>query len=116
MNVQDDQNSLCTWWLQYRKLQVMLNVALACLQTCIDTRLTLTPSDIPKSNYVIKVSDWDCLKYFRLFFYSNHQVHRDFLIAVHNDMVFTKSLKSKRQRPRSWCLSYWRHAESWRGS
>jgi hypothetical protein len=29
-----------------------------------DTRLTLTPSVIPNSNYVIMVSDWSCLKYF----------------------------------------------------
>jgi hypothetical protein len=32
-----------------------------------DTRLTLTPSVIPNSNYVIIVSDWNCLKYFCLF-------------------------------------------------
>jgi hypothetical protein len=31
-----------------------------------DTRLTLTPSVIPNSNYVIMVSD--CLKYFCVFF------------------------------------------------
>jgi hypothetical protein len=29
-----------------------------------DTRLTLTPSVIPNSNYVIMISDWNCLKYF----------------------------------------------------
>ena len=28
---------LCTWWLQYRKLQVMFKVSPACLQTFIDT-------------------------------------------------------------------------------
>jgi len=27
------------------------------------TRLTLTPSVIPNSNYIIMVSDWNCLKY-----------------------------------------------------
>jgi hypothetical protein len=31
-------------------------------------RLTLTPSVIPNSNYVIMVSDWNCLKYFCEFF------------------------------------------------
>jgi hypothetical protein len=33
-----------------------------------DTRITLTPSVIPNSNYVIMVSDWNCLKYFCVFF------------------------------------------------
>jgi hypothetical protein len=28
-----------------------------------DTRLTLTPSVIPNSNYIMMVSDWNCLKY-----------------------------------------------------
>jgi hypothetical protein len=28
-----------------------------------DTRIILTPSVIPNSNYVIMVGDWDCLKY-----------------------------------------------------
>ena len=48
-----------------------------------DTRLTLTPSVIPNSNYVIMVSDRNCLKYciFTCFLYCNHQVHRDFLIT-----------------------------------
>jgi hypothetical protein len=32
-----------------------------------DTRLTLTLSVIPNSNYVIMVSDWNCLKYFCMF-------------------------------------------------
>jgi hypothetical protein len=69
---------LFTWWLQYRKLQVMFKVSPASLQTFTDTRLTLTPSVIPNSNYVIMVSDWSCLKYFCMFLYCNHQVHRYF--------------------------------------
>jgi len=31
------KKSLCTWWLQYRKLQVMFKVSHASLQTFIDT-------------------------------------------------------------------------------
>jgi hypothetical protein len=31
------EKSLCTWWLQYRKLQVMFKVSPASLQTFIDT-------------------------------------------------------------------------------
>jgi hypothetical protein len=73
------KKSLFTWWLQHSKLQVMFKVSPASLQTFIDTRLTLTPSVIHNSNYVIMVSDWNCLKYFCMFFlYCNHQVHRDF--------------------------------------
>jgi hypothetical protein len=48
------------------------------------SRLSLTPSVIPNSNYVIMVSDWNCLKYFCLLFYCNHQLHRDFLISQCN--------------------------------
>jgi hypothetical protein len=75
--------SLCTWRLQYRKLQVMFNLSPASLQTFIDTRLTLMPSAIRNSNYVIMASDLNCLKYFSWFLYCNHQVHRDFLITLY---------------------------------
>jgi hypothetical protein len=81
--IQGDQKSLCTWWLQYRKLNVMFKVSPASLQGQGDTRLTLTPSVIPNSNYVIMVSDWNCLKYFCVFLYCNHKVHRDFLITLY---------------------------------
>jgi hypothetical protein len=85
--------SLCTSWLQYRKLQVMFKVSPASQSDCLaadrqgqgNTRLTLTPSVIPNSNYVITVSDWNCLKYFCVFLYCNHQVHRDFLITLYNN-------------------------------
>jgi hypothetical protein len=58
----------------------MFKVSTAILQTFIhtpncvlehrqgDTRLTLMPSVIPNSNYVFMVSDWNCLKYFYVFF------------------------------------------------
>jgi hypothetical protein len=70
------KKSLCIWWLQWRDLQVMFKVSSASLQTYIDTpycvledtRLTLTPSVIPNYNYVIMVSDWNCLKYFCVVF------------------------------------------------
>jgi hypothetical protein len=62
------KKSVWNWWIQYRKLQVMLKMSPVILQTFIDTRLTLTPSVIRNSNYVITVSDWKCLKYFCLFF------------------------------------------------
>jgi hypothetical protein len=62
------KKSVCAWWLQYGKLQVMFILSPASLQGQGDTRLTLTPSVIPASNYVIMVSDWNCLKYFCMFF------------------------------------------------
>jgi hypothetical protein len=77
--------NLCTWCLQYRKLQVMFVVP-ASHQT-LDTRLTLTSYVIPNSKYVIMVSDWNCLKYFCVFLYCNHQVHRDFLITLYYTLV-----------------------------
>jgi hypothetical protein len=93
------KTSLCTWWLQYRKLQVMFKVSPASHQIFIDplaerqdqedTGLTLTPSVIPNSNYVIMVSDWNCLKYFCMFLYCNHMVHRDFLITLYRTHTCT---------------------------
>jgi hypothetical protein len=50
-----------------------------------DTRLTLTPHVIHNSNYVIMASDWNCLKYFGVFFVCNHQVHSDFLITLYTE-------------------------------
>jgi hypothetical protein len=51
-----------------QKVTSNVQSAPASLQTFIYTRLTLTPSVIPNSNYVSMVSDWNCLKYFCLFF------------------------------------------------
>jgi hypothetical protein len=48
-----------------------------------DTRLTLTPSVIPDSIYIIMVSDLNSLKYFCVFLNCNHQVHKDFLITLY---------------------------------
>jgi hypothetical protein len=48
-----------------------------------DTILTLTPPGISNSNYVIMVSDWNCLKYFCGFLYCNNQMHRDLLIILY---------------------------------
>ena len=58
-----------------------------------DTRLTLMPSAIPNSNYVIMVGDWNCLKYciFACFLYCNRQVHRDFLITLYISVWFDQA-------------------------
>jgi hypothetical protein len=70
----------------------MFKVSPASLQTFIDTsncvlediRLTLTPSIVHNSNYVIMLSDWNGLKYICVFLYCNRQVHRDILITLCN--------------------------------
>jgi hypothetical protein len=77
------KKSLCTWCLQYGKLQIMFLAQYDCLaadrQGQGDTRLILTPSVIPNSNYVIVVSDWNCLKHFCVFLYCNRQAHRFYI-------------------------------------
>jgi hypothetical protein len=82
---------LCTWWLQYTSFLSHYLAQSYCLaadrQGQGDTRHSLTPSVIPNSNYVIMVSDWNCLKYFCVFLYCNHQVHREFLITLYNGVV-----------------------------
>jgi hypothetical protein len=88
--IQVIKKSLCTWRLQLSQNTSFLPHYLAqsdCLaadrQGQRDTRLTLTPSFIPNSNYVIMVSDLNCLKYFCVFLYCNHRVQRDFLITLY---------------------------------
>jgi hypothetical protein len=61
-DVQGDQKVSLHLMLQYRTLQVKFKMSAADRQGQADTRLTLTPSVIPNSNYVIMVSDWNCLK------------------------------------------------------
>jgi hypothetical protein len=59
----------------------MFKVSLASLQKFIDTRLTLAPSVILNSNYIIILIETaeDIVVFF---LYCNHQVHRDFLITL----------------------------------
>jgi hypothetical protein len=45
--------------------------------------LTLTPSAIPNYNYVIMVSDWNCINIFACFLQCNHHVHRDVLSTLY---------------------------------
>jgi hypothetical protein len=73
---------LCTWWLQYRKLQVMFKVPSASLQAFIDTANCVLEDCFQYSTvYIPKVF---CLKYCILacFLYCNHKVHRDLLITL----------------------------------
>jgi hypothetical protein len=77
------KKSLCIWWLQSRKLQVMFTVPrqspdIYWHADLYIQRPTLRPSVILNSNYVITESDWNCLKYFCVFLCCNHHVHREF--------------------------------------
>jgi hypothetical protein len=78
--------SLCTCWLQHMSFLPHYLAQSDCLaadrQGQGDTRLTLMSSVIPNSNYIIMVSDWNCLKYFCVFFVLYHQLHTDFLINL----------------------------------
>jgi hypothetical protein len=66
------KKALCSWWLQYMSFLPHYLAQSDCLaadrQGQRDTTLILTPSVIPNSNYVIMVSDWNCLKYFCVFY------------------------------------------------
>jgi hypothetical protein len=78
MYIQGDQKVSVHLMITIQKVPSNVQCPPASLQTFIDTGLTLTLSVIPNSNYVIMVSDWNCLNYFCIFLYCNHQVHRDF--------------------------------------
>jgi hypothetical protein len=71
------------------------------------TRLTLTPSVIPNSNYVIMASycyngNWLKLYKKRAFLNCNHQVHRDFLspytMKVYDQFIFSDQIGVKTEQ------------------
>ena len=53
------KKSFCTYWLQYRKLQVIFKVSPASLQTFIDTPNCVLGFSIARS----KITVWNCLIY-----------------------------------------------------
>jgi hypothetical protein len=55
----------------------MFKVSPVSLQTFVATRLTLTPSVILNYNYLITEVIETIYNTFALFFYCNHQVHRE---------------------------------------
>jgi hypothetical protein len=69
------KKSVCTWRLQYRKLQVMFKASPANLQIFIDTPNCVLEDRVQYTNNVIVVSDWNCLKHFCVFLYCNHRVN-----------------------------------------
>jgi hypothetical protein len=62
----------------------MFKVSPASLQTFIDTPNCVLEDRVQYANYFILVSDWNCLKYFCVFLYRNHQVRRDLFITLYS--------------------------------
>jgi hypothetical protein len=100
--IRSDQKVSVHLMITIQKVTIMLKLSPASLQTAWqptarakgDTRLTLTPSVIPNSNYVIMVSGWSCLKYLACFLYCNHQLHRDIFIILYMVYVSTTSVRT----------------------
>ena len=81
------KESLCTCWLQYRKLQLMFKVSPASLQTFIDTLNTVLEDRVQYSTVHIPNGHLQLINCV----YCNCQVHRDFLIALYMDGLFFES-------------------------
>jgi hypothetical protein len=80
------KTSLCTWWLQYRKLQVMFKVSPASLQTFIDTPNCVLEDRVQYSTVHIP----------NVFCDGHRQVHRGFLIIVRCTESFWSSSGAQR--------------------
>ena len=78
------KKSLCTWLLQYRKLQVMFKVSSASFQTFIDTPSCVLKNRVQYST--VHLPNVICDGHLQIIscVYCNHQVHRDFLITLDN--------------------------------
>jgi hypothetical protein len=77
------KTSLCTWWLQYRKLQVMLKVSPASLQTSINTSNCVLEHRVQYST--VHIPNVFCHGHLQIIncVYCNCQVHREFLITLY---------------------------------
>jgi hypothetical protein len=77
------KKSMCTWWLQYRRLQVMFKVYPASLQAFIDAPNCVLEDRVQYS--MVHIPNVFCDgNLFCVFLYCNHQMHRDFLITLYN--------------------------------
>jgi hypothetical protein len=92
----DKKKSLFTWWLQYRKSQVMFKVSPASLQTFIDTPNCVLEDRVQYNTVRIPNVFCDChlqiiesiWNIFVCFLYCNHQVYREILITLYNRLMF----------------------------
>jgi hypothetical protein len=83
-------------------------VSPASLQTFIDTRLTLTPSVLPNSNYVIVVSDWSYLKHSACFCIVIIRWTETFVHPVYFIVTWEQSRRFKTDRPTvEYIKQYW---------
>jgi hypothetical protein len=78
---------LCTWWLQYRKLQVMFKVSPASLQTFIDTPNCVLEDRVQYST--VRIPSVFCDSHLQIIscvgiiLSCNRQVYRDFQITLY---------------------------------
>jgi len=84
------KKSLCTRWLQCRKLQVVFKVSPASLQTFIDTLYCVLEDRVQYSTVHIPNVFCDgrlqLISCVRIVVYCNRQMHRDFLITLYKCM------------------------------
>jgi len=80
-----NKKTLCTWWLQYRKLQVMFKVSPASLQTFIDTPNCVLEDRVQYSTVHIPNV-----------FYEGHRQHINCVRIVRIHRVFTVRVRSQR--------------------
>jgi hypothetical protein len=125
------KTSLCTCWFQYKSFLPHYLAQSDCLaayrQGQGDTRLTITSSVIPNSNYVIMVSDSNCLKYFCVFCTVIIRCHRDFwspsmcvdfIHHVWSDLVRSKTMKwaehvVRLEEKRRHTVVWWQNLQEW---
>jgi hypothetical protein len=80
------KKSLCTWWLQYRKLQVMFKVSPASLHTFGDTPNCVVEDRVQYST--VHIPNVFCDGHLQItncvgILYCNRQVNREFLIILY---------------------------------
>ena len=84
------KRSLCTWWLHYRKLQVMFKVSPASLQTFIDKPNCVLEDPVQYSTVHIPNVYCDVhLHLINCVLYWKRQVHRHYLITLYINICHT---------------------------
>jgi hypothetical protein len=78
---------LCTWWLHYRKLQVMFKLSPSSFQTFIDTMNCVLEDRVQHSTaHIPNVFCNGHLQLIKCVLYCNRHVHRDILITLYNEI------------------------------
>jgi hypothetical protein len=116
--------SLCTWWLQYRKLQVMFKVFPVGLQTFTDMANCVLEDFVQYSTVhipnVFCDGNLQIFNFVRIFSntlsfssYCNHQVHRDLLITLcSHSYSSSKNLQSQVMQFKHGHRRLWRYSKT----